>query len=47
MARGAHFLSHTLWAAWIGIALGWLLLQALRALAGRTGRMASAEPTLS
>jgi membrane-associated PAP2 superfamily phosphatase len=32
MARGAHFLSHTLWAAWIAIALGWLLLQVLRGL---------------
>lgn len=33
MARGAHFMSHTLWAAWIAIALGWLLLQALRGMA--------------
>ncbi|MFN3859977.1 MAG: phosphatase PAP2 family protein [Roseateles sp.] len=30
LARGAHFLSHTLWAAWICVALGWLLLQLLR-----------------
>ncbi|MFT7721975.1 MAG: phosphatase PAP2 family protein [Roseateles sp.] len=29
LARGAHFLSHTLWAAWIGVAMGWLLLQLL------------------
>lgn len=34
MARGAHFLSHALWAAWIAIALGGLLLQLLRGLAG-------------
>lgn len=27
LARGAHFLSHVLWAAWICIALGWLLLR--------------------
>lgn len=46
MARGAHFLSHTLWAAWIGVALGWVLLQALRGLALRTGRMAHAGLTL-
>ena len=29
MARGAHFLSHTLWSVWICVALGWLLLQLL------------------
>ena len=47
MARGAHFLSHTLWAAWIGIALGWLLLQALRGLAMKMRAAAPAELTLS
>jgi membrane-associated PAP2 superfamily phosphatase len=46
MARGAHFLSHTLWAAWIGVALGWVLLQALRGLALKTGRVAHAGLTL-
>jgi len=30
IARGAHFLSHTLWAAWICAALGWALLQLLQ-----------------
>lgn len=29
LARGAHFLSHTLWSVWICVALGWLLLQLL------------------
>lgn len=28
LARGAHFLSHSLWSAWLGLALGWLGLQA-------------------
>jgi membrane-associated PAP2 superfamily phosphatase len=41
VARGAHFLSHTLWAAWIGIALAWVLLLALRRLSWR-GRAAAA-----
>lgn len=47
MARGAHFLSHTLWAAWIGIALGWLLLQVLRGLAMKMRGAAPVELTLS
>jgi membrane-associated PAP2 superfamily phosphatase len=28
LARGAHFLSHSLWSAWLGLALGWLGLWA-------------------
>ncbi len=47
LARGAHFLSHTLWAAWIGIALGWLLLQGLGGLDWRRGRRTAVEPTPS
>ena len=32
LARGAHFLSHSLWSAWLGLALGWLGLWALSSL---------------
>jgi membrane-associated PAP2 superfamily phosphatase len=47
MARGAHFLSHSLWAAWIGIALGWVLLQALRGRAWKTTPAPAGELTAS
>jgi membrane-associated PAP2 superfamily phosphatase len=47
LARGAHFLSHTLWAAWMGIALGWLLLQGLGGLDWRRARHTAVEPTPS
>ncbi|MDR7270620.1 membrane-associated PAP2 superfamily phosphatase [Pelomonas saccharophila] len=39
LARGAHFLSHVLWAAWICIALGWLLLRVMDGLAMRRSRL--------
>ncbi|HEY0956049.1 MAG TPA: phosphatase PAP2 family protein [Roseateles sp.] len=45
MARGAHFLSHSLWAAWIGIALGWLLLQLLGNLTWRRAPAAGLTPS--
>jgi membrane-associated PAP2 superfamily phosphatase len=45
LARGAHFLSHTLWSVWICVALGWLLLQLLDRVRwlGRKGAAASLE----
>lgn len=49
LARGAHFLSHSLWSAWLGLALGWLGLQtlpALRALAARRRRGSDGERLL-
>lgn len=47
ITRGAHFLSHTLWAAWIGIALGWVLLEALRGRAWKTVPATAAGLTAS
>lgn len=46
LARGAHFLSHSLWSAWLGLALGWLGLQAGGALARRRPRGSDAERLL-
>lgn len=46
MARGAHFMSHSLWAAWIGIALGWVLLQALRGLAWKASAASAGLPAV-
>lgn len=40
MARGAHFLSHSLWAAWIALTLGWLGLWAAQRLKGLWARKA-------
>lgn len=39
LARGAHFMSHVLWAAWICIALGWLLLRVMDGVKLRRGRV--------
>ncbi len=39
IARGAHFLSHTLWAVWIGVALGWLLLHVVQGVAAGASRL--------
>jgi len=40
MARGAHFLSHSLWAAWIALALAWLGLWVAQRLKGLWARKA-------
>lgn len=42
LARGAHFLSHSLWAGWICVALGYLLLQVF---AWREARSIFARPS--
>lgn len=39
LARGAHFLSHVLWAAWICVALGWVLLRVMDGVAIRSSRL--------
>lgn len=47
LARGAHFLSHVLWAAWICAALGWVLLRVMDGVArrGRASSAAGLEPS--
>lgn len=40
LARGAHFLSHSLWAAWIALAAAWLGLLLLQRLKGFWARKA-------
>lgn len=47
LARGAHFLSHVLWAAWICVALGWVLLRVMDGLALRAGGAAARGVTVS
>jgi membrane-associated PAP2 superfamily phosphatase len=47
LARGAHFLSHVLWAAWICVALGWVLLRVMDGVALRAGGAAARGMTVS
>ena len=41
LARGAHFLSHVLWAVWICVALGWVLLRVMDRVAVVRGGVAA------
>ncbi|WP_082580188.1 phosphatase PAP2 family protein [Pelomonas sp. Root1444] len=41
LARGAHFLSHVLWAVWVCVALGWVLLRLLDGVAVLRGGLAA------
>ena len=47
LARGAHFLSHVLWAVWICVALGWGLLRLMDGVVVMRGRVAARGMGLS